>query len=212
MSALATAPAEQRTQADPAAAAAVAAQLYMQETPRAEIAQALDLSRAQVDKLLSELFAEGMPQLTRRSMTDAQVRAIHTAYLRGGSIDELAAAIGFHGSAARRQMRKKKLPLRRELAAGKTPAHAEQQLMTALLMARVRELRQARGLTVEQLAHESDLTMWTLHHLDGTLPDPRLTTVLRLCRGLGTTAAELIGDLPLPTERRLRLARAGAGR
>ena len=207
MSALATAPAEQRTQADRAAAVA---QLYMQKTPRAEIAQALDVSRAQVDKLLSELFAEGMPQLMRRSMTDAQVRAIHTAYLRGGSIDELAAAIGFHGSAVRRQMRKKKLPLRRELAAGKTPAHAEQQLITALLMARVHELRQARGLTVEQLAHESDLTMSTLQYLDGTLRDPRLSTVLRLCRGLGTTAAELAGDLPLPVERRPRLARAGA--
>ena len=108
-------------------------------------------------------------------------------------------------------MRKKKLPLRRELAEGKAPAHAEQQLMTALLMARVRELRHARGSTVEQLAHESDLTTSTLHQLDGALPDPRLTTVLRLCHGLGTTVAELLGDLPLPVERRLRLARVGAG-
>ncbi len=54
-------PADRRRQADRAAAAV--AQLYLQKTLRAEMTEALDLSCAQVDKLLNELFAEGMPKL-----------------------------------------------------------------------------------------------------------------------------------------------------
>ncbi|MGO9322741.1 MAG: helix-turn-helix domain-containing protein [Solirubrobacteraceae bacterium] len=211
MSALATAPAEQRTHAD---LACDVAQLYLQEKQRAEIGEALNLTVAQVHKLFDELFAEGMPKLQRHSMTDVQVRAIHAGYLRGGSINELAKAIGFTGSAARRQMRKKKLPLRHDMPLAKTPAHAEQQMTTALLVARVHELRKVRGLTVEQLAHESDLSTSTLDKLREQLPNPHLMTVLRLCRGLDATPGDLLGHLPLPIEPRPRLtrrpARAGA--
>jgi IclR family pca regulon transcriptional regulator len=53
----------------------------------------------------------------------------------------------------------------------------------------------------------SDLSLSTLTHLGGQVSDPRLSTVLRLCRGLGVTAGELLGGLPLPTEARLRQAR-----
>jgi hypothetical protein len=80
-------------------------------------------------------------------MTSEQVRAIHAAYLAGGSIDELAAAIGFAGSTARRQMHKRELPLNGQLA----PARADQQAITARLVARVHELRAARGLSVGRL-------------------------------------------------------------
>ena len=139
----------------------------------------------------------------RRSMTGEQVRAIHAGYLTGGSIDELAAAIGFTGSTARRQMQKRKLPLNGELAS----ARAEQQAITARLLVRVHELRVARGLSVERLAHESDLSMWTLQHIAEHSSDPRLSTVLRLCRGLGVTAGELLDDVPLPVEVRPRYAR-----
>jgi DNA-binding Xre family transcriptional regulator len=143
---------------------------------------------------------DGLPG--RHRMTDAQVRAIHAGYLRGGSIDELAAAIGFTGSTARRQIRKRKLPLK-----GQGAAHAEQQAITALLVARVHELRAVRGLSVERLAHASDLSMWTLPHITEHASDPRLSTVLRLCRGLGVTAGELLEDLPLPVQARPRRAR-----
>lgn len=83
-------------------------------------------------------------------------------------------------------------------------AHAEQRVITALLMARVDELRHARAQSLERLAGASDVSMWTLHQLRGEQSDPRLSTVLRICRGLGVTAGELLDELPLPTEPRQR--------
>ncbi len=56
---------------------------------------------------------EGMPKVEPRCLSDEHVRAIHAAYIRGdGSIDRVADAIGFTGSAARRRMRQLNLPLR----------------------------------------------------------------------------------------------------
>jgi DNA-binding Xre family transcriptional regulator len=142
-------------------------------------------------------------------MTDEQVEAIYVAYISGGSINGLAEAIGFTPAAARRQLRKRKLPLKGELAGkgAKVDARREQQMITALLMARVDRLRKARRLTVERLAHESDLSMFTLTGLREDLRDPQLNTVLRLCRGLDLTVEELLGDLPLPAQPRPRIPR-----
>jgi transcriptional regulator with XRE-family HTH domain len=75
-------------------------------------------------------------------------------------------------------------------------------VITALLMARVDELRQREALLVERLAYASDVSVAMLHHLRCDLSDPRLTTVLRVCRGLGVTAGELLDDLPLPIRQR----------
>jgi transcriptional regulator with XRE-family HTH domain len=99
--------------------------------------------------------------------------------------------------------------LKREPAANgaRTAARVEQQMITALLMARVDELRKARGLTVERLAQESDLAMSTIQGLREELRDPKLTTVLRLCRGLDATVQQLLGDLPLPVQPRPRIPR-----
>lgn len=58
----------------------------------------------------------------------------------------------------------------------------------------------ARGLSVERLAHESDLSIRTLCHIAEHVSDPRLSTVLTLFRGLGVTAGELLDDLPLAVE------------
>lgn len=85
-----------------------------------------------------------------------------------------------------------------------SPAHAEQRVITSLLMARVDELRRSRGMSVERLAHASDLSLWTLQKARRDLSDPRLTTILRLCRGLGVAAGELLDELPLPVETRPR--------
>jgi DNA-binding phage protein len=146
-------------------------------------------------------------------MTDAQVRAIYAVYLRGGSIDELAEAIGFTGSAARREMHERELPLERDddvRSPARTAARAAQQLRTALLVDRVEQLRRAQGLTLEQLARASDLSVSTLYHMRARLSDPRVSTVMRLCNGLGVTPGELTDGLPLPTEARRRRARATA--
>lgn len=83
-----------------------------------------------------------------------------------------------------------------------TPAQAEQRHISALLAARVDELRTARGLSWERLAGASGLAIHNLTSLTKDLVDPRLNTVLRLCRGLDADANELLGGLPLPVERR----------
>ena len=187
------------------------ARMYIAGKQHEEIGAELNLTKAQAHKILSELFAEGMPKLERRSMSDRQVRAIHAAYIRGGApIDRRAEAMGFTGSAARQRMRRLKLPVeRRQMvrSPARTPAQAEQRVITALLMARVDELRNTRELSLERLAHASDISMWTLQECRSGLSNPRLTTVLRVCRGLGVAPGELLNNLPLPSEPRLRRAR-----
>jgi DNA-binding XRE family transcriptional regulator len=142
-------------------------------------------------------------------MTGEQVRWIYAQYIREASIDRLAEAVGFTHAAVRRQLRKRKLPTRGELVenGAKTAARVEQQMITALLMARVDELRKARGLTVERLAQESDLSMFTIKGVREELRDPKLTTVLRICRGLDVTVQELLSDLPFPVQPRPRIPR-----
>jgi DNA-binding Xre family transcriptional regulator len=181
------------------------AQLYVLRHTRAEIGRTLRLSNAQVQAILRELFAEGMPK-RQRSMTDEQVRAIHAAYARGDrSIKHGAEAIGFSRAGAERRMRELGLRVERSRTPRKparSPIHAEQRVITGLLVARVDELRRSRELSVDNLARESDLSATTLEHVRYRLRDPRLTTVLRLCRGLGVTPGELLDDLPLPAEPR----------
>jgi DNA-binding Xre family transcriptional regulator len=142
-------------------------------------------------------------------MTGEQVETIYAAYIRGGSINERAKAIGFSPATARRQLRNRKLPLKGELAGkdAKFDARTEQQMITALLMAKVDRLRKARRLTVERLAQESDMSMFTLTGLRAELGDPQLNTVLRLCRGLDVIVEEILGDLPLPVQPRPRIPR-----
>lgn len=173
------------------------ARLYMQGRPHAEIGEALNLARPYVHKVLSGLFAEAMPKLGRRSLNDERLNAIQQAYLRGG------ASIQKGTDALERQMAQQK--------PSRSSACTEQRVITALLMARVDELRKPQALSLQRLAHASDLSMWTLQRMRRELSDPQLTTVLRLCRGLGVTADELLEGLPLPVEPRpRRSARVGA--
>jgi DNA-binding Xre family transcriptional regulator len=88
-----------------------------------------------------------------------------------------------------------------------TPAQAEQRAITALLMATVEDMRRSRGLSLERLADASGITLSAIYRLRERHSDPRLTTVLRLCRGLDVTVGDLLGDLPLPAEAPLRHAR-----
>jgi DNA-binding Xre family transcriptional regulator len=88
------------------------------------------------------------------------------------------------------------------VAPARSPAHAEQREITALVVARIDDLRVTRGWSVERLAGASNLSIWTLIGLRTHLADPRLSTLLSLCNGLRVTSGELLGDLPLPIEPR----------
>ncbi len=182
------------------------AQLYMQGKSHPEIGAAVNLTQALVHKTVNELFAEGMPKRERHRTSAEKLRAIHAAYVRGdGSLDKLAKAIGLTPSGARRRMSELDLSAQRQTPPRKparSRAHAEQRVITALLMARVDELRKPHALSLERLANASEVSLWTLQQLRSEFSDPRLLTVLRLCRGLGVTAGELLDDLPLPIEAR----------
>jgi DNA-binding CsgD family transcriptional regulator len=88
--------------------------LYKQRKSHKQIARRLELTPAQVHGILTELFAAGLPK--NPGLTNAQVRAIHVKYLRGGSIDQLAGEIGFSGTAVRTRMHKLGLPIERRPA------------------------------------------------------------------------------------------------
>lgn len=189
------------------------AHLYVLNATHVEIRRALNLTKAQLLHILADLFAEGMPKRARHVMTEAQVRDVHRKYLAGaGSIDDLSEAIGFTGDTARRRMRRMKLalsqaPSMEPVAPVRSPSRAEQREITVLVVARVDSLRATRGWSVERLASASNLSTWTLFGLRRDVHDPRLSTLLRLCNGLGVTSTELLGDLPLPVEPRTSRAR-----
>jgi predicted transcriptional regulator len=86
--------------------------LYMNGKSYKEIAGALALTDAQVHNILSELFAEGMPKLKWHALTDRQARTIHAVHIKGGgSLRELAAAVGFSEAAVRKRLHKLHLPI-----------------------------------------------------------------------------------------------------
>lgn len=177
------------------------AHLYMQQWTRDEMAELLDLRVAAVGEILAGLFALGMPS-NRRRMTEAQIRAIYAAHLEGASIDKLAEAIGFMGSGARRQLHSRGLPLRRRGSTHRSKnarTRGEHELITGLLLlTRIDELRRRRGLTIEGLAQASGLSLSPLKYMREHLSDPKLSTVLKLCRGLDVTPCELVEGLPVP--------------
>jgi transcriptional regulator with XRE-family HTH domain len=71
----------------------------------------------------------------------------------------------------------------------------------------IREAREARGLTVQEVSRRAGLTHSTLAWIeDGTTRDPKISTVLGLARALGVEPAELLRERePVP------LGRASAG-
>jgi len=57
---------------------------------------------------------------------------------------------------------------------------------------RVRELREARGWTQEQLAEAAGLTSVQVSRIENGANEPKLTTILRLVRALGVKAGRLL--------------------
>ena len=57
---------------------------------------------------------------------------------------------------------------------------------------RVRELREQRGLTKEQLAFENDLSKPTIIRIERDEFDPKLSTLIKLANGLGVTLSDIV--------------------
>jgi transcriptional regulator with XRE-family HTH domain len=57
----------------------------------------------------------------------------------------------------------------------------------------LRQLRQERGLTQEELGFEADLRRTYISILELGQQQPTLTTILKLAKPLGRSAAELVG-------------------
>lgn len=134
------------------------AQLYAQDLTYSEIAAALSLSVSKVHRALSHLFAEGMPHRPIRCTTDAQIRAIHAAYIRGeASIAQGAATIGFTGSALRRQMRRLDLQLRprKRLTPVLSSAESEQRVTATRFTVKDEERRRSPEIPTHERSSRS---------------------------------------------------------
>ena len=63
-------------------------------------------------------------------------------------------------------------------------------------MTRLRELRETQGFSLRKLAVKADVHYVSLARLEAGLLDPRLSTLLKLCKVLGVTLTELVGNGP----------------
>ncbi len=66
----------------------------------------------------------------------------------------------------------------------------------------LRQLRLAAGLTPGRLARKCRVSPATISKAESGITEPRLSLILILCDGLGITPDTLIGELPIPQERR----------
>jgi transcriptional regulator with XRE-family HTH domain len=59
---------------------------------------------------------------------------------------------------------------------------------------RLKEIRNRRGLTLEQLAFDADIELSQVHRVEKGKINPTLTTLIALAKGLRITLAELVGE------------------
>jgi transcriptional regulator with XRE-family HTH domain len=69
---------------------------------------------------------------------------------------------------------------------------------------RTAEARRRAGLTQEALAEKTRLNIKTIRGIEQGRSDPEIATLRRLARTLGVAVADLIGDEPSVTSRKLR--------
>lgn len=83
------------------------------------------------------------------------------------------------------------------------PTYAEMPEIAAILTDRIEQVRVALGLTVAQMATTGRLSGSTVAEFRrGETTDPRLSTVLKVCTGLGVAPEEILAGLPTPPPRR----------
>ena len=61
--------------------------------------------------------------------------------------------------------------------------------------ATVREMRLSKGWTQEQLAEEAEMNELQIGHIERGASDPKLTSVLRLCRAFGVRPGTILDRL-----------------
>ncbi len=69
------------------------------------------------------------------------------------------------------------------------------QAASAAFGRRVRELRDERGLSQDALADATDIHPTAIGRMERGAREPRLTTILRLARGLGVTPGDLLNPV-----------------
>jgi transcriptional regulator with XRE-family HTH domain len=76
-------------------------------------------------------------------------------------------------------------------------AHLDQDPKTASVAfgQRLRELRARQGVSQDDLARETDVHPTAIGRLERGSREPRLTTILRLARGLDVKPGELVDEL-----------------
>jgi transcriptional regulator with XRE-family HTH domain len=73
--------------------------------------------------------------------------------------------------------------------------------LSEALSERVRSLREASGLSQQEVAVKADLSLSQVSKLEqGTKADPRASTILALAKALGVRPGQLIEDLPITEE------------
>jgi transcriptional regulator with XRE-family HTH domain len=66
--------------------------------------------------------------------------------------------------------------------------------------ARIKRLRQDRGLTQQQLASKADLAMTTVHRIESDAVEPTVSTLEAIARALDVSLSDLLADdEPQPT-------------
>jgi transcriptional regulator with XRE-family HTH domain len=66
----------------------------------------------------------------------------------------------------------------------------------------MRKLRLEAGLTPGRLARRCRVSPATISQAESGVSEPRLSLILILCDGLGVTPNTLVGELPIPQERK----------
>jgi transcriptional regulator with XRE-family HTH domain len=64
------------------------------------------------------------------------------------------------------------------------------------LGANVKRERKRLGLSQEELGHLCDLNMTEISRLEGAKRDPRLTTIVKVAKGLGIPPSRLLDGIP----------------